>query len=579
MNAPENIIPEMIEGMIGAHPDLLRVSGATGRAVVAVDGPRPGKVGVVVGGGSGHEPAFAGYVGRGLADAAAVGNVFASPSPEQILDAARAADGGAGIIFLYGNYSGDVMNFDMAAEELSASGSPVKSVAVTDDVASAPKERMDERRGIAGDFFVFKIAGAAADRMLPLDEVDRLARHANASTRTMGVALSACSLPQTRKPNFEIPPGEMEIGMGLHGEPGIRRGPLESADSLAEQLVATIIADLGLRRGDEVAVLVNGLGSTSSMELYLLHRRTRQILDEQGIRIARSWVGEYATSLEMAGASITLLRLDDELRVLLEHPCRSVALTVGEVAVAGSLRSAPASAGSGASAEKGSVASDRKELVTDGEITPMIFRQMMRNVGSVIVAEKDWLSELDGVIGDGDHGVTMEIGWIAVGKALDAAPKEETIEVTCKRMAKAFLDAVGASSGPLYATAFLRAGTAVGDRLNLDAAALASWIAAASQGIQDRGRAEPGDKTMVDAWVPAAVAAKAAAQSGASSIEVIEAATTGAKDGMEKTAHIAARRGRSAKLGERSLGHIDPGAASTYLTLRAMAEALRRALA
>lgn len=579
MNAPENIIPEMIEGMIGAHPDLLRVSGATGRAVVAVDGPRPGKVGVVVGGGSGHEPAFAGYVGRGLADAAAVGNVFASPSPEQILDAARAVDGGAGIIFLYGNYSGDVMNFDMAAEELSASGSPVKSVAVTDDVASAPKERMGERRGIAGDFFVFKIAGAAADRMLPLDEVDRLARHANASTRTMGVALSACSLPQTRKPNFEIPPDEMEIGMGLHGEPGIRRGPLESADSLAEQLVATIIADLGLRPGDEVAVLVNGLGSTSLMELYLLHRKTQHILGEQGIRIARSWVGEYATSLEMAGASITLMRLDDELRVLLEHPCRSVALTVGEVAAAGASRSVPFNAGSGAGPEEGTVARDHRELVTDGDITPTIFRQMMHNVGSVIVAEKDWLSDLDGVIGDGDHGVTMEIGWIAVGKALDAAPKEETIEATCKRMAKAFLDAVGASSGPLYATAFLRAGTAVAGRLNLDAAALASWITAASQGIQDRGRAQPGDKTMVDAWVPAAAAAKATAESGASSIEVIEAATAGAKDGMEKTANIAARRGRSAKLGERSLGHIDPGAASTYLTLRAMAEALRRALA
>lgn len=580
MNAPENIIPEMIEGMVGAHPDVLRVSGATGRAVVAVDGPRAGKVGVVVGGGSGHEPAFAGYVGRGLADAAAVGNVFASPSPEQILDAARAVDGGAGIIFLYGNYSGDVMNFDMAAEELAASGCPVKSVAVTDDVASAPKERLNERRGIAGDFFVFKIAGAAADRMLTLDEVDRLARHANASTRTMGVALSACSLPQTRKPNFEIPADEMEIGMGLHGEPGIRRGPLESADSLAEQLVATIIADLGLASGDEVAVLVNGLGSTSLMELYLLHRRTQQILGEKGIRIVRSWVGEYATSLEMAGASITLMRLDDELRVLLDHPCRSVALTVGDVSAAGGARaSTPVNAAGIASPTQGSATRASTDLVAEGDITPSIFRQMMRNVGAVIVSEKDWLSQLDGIIGDGDHGVTMEIGWIAVGKALDAAPKEETIEATCKRMAKAFLDAVGASSGPLYATAFLRAGAAVADRLNLDAASLANWIVAASQGIQDRGRAQPGDKTMVDAWAPAAVAAKEAAQKGATSLEVIEAATAGAKEGMEKTASIPARRGRSAKLGERSLGHIDPGAASTYLTLRAMAEALARALA
>jgi dihydroxyacetone kinase len=578
MNAPENIIPEMIEGMVGAHSELIRVEGATGRAVVAVDGPRAGKVGVVVGGGSGHEPAFAGYVGRGLADAAAVGNVFASPSPEQIMDAARAADGGAGVVFLYGNYSGDVMNFDMAAEELSASGTPVRSIAVTDDVASAPKERINERRGIAGDFFVFKIAGAAADRMLPLEDVERLARHANASTRTMGVALSACSLPQTRKPNFEIPPEEMEIGMGLHGEPGIRRGPIETADSLAEALVDKIVADLALRAGDEVAVLVNGLGSTSLMELYLLHRKTQHILKDLDIGIGRNWVGEYATSLEMAGASITLLRLDDELRMLLDHPCRSVALTVGEVGGQATRSTRPLSTSMLEHADASGVDEPEKKLATSGDVTPAIFRQMMRNVGSVIVAQKDWLSELDGIIGDGDHGVTMEIGWIAVSRALDSAPSDETIEGTCKRMAKAFLDAVGASSGPLYATAFLRAGTAVGGRLNLDADALANWIAAASQGIRDRGRAEPGDKTMVDAWAPAADAALQAAGSGASTLEVIVQATAGAKHGMEKTADIAAKRGRSAKLGERSLGHIDPGAASSYLTLRAMADALQQAL-
>ncbi|OQM74388.1 dihydroxyacetone kinase subunit DhaL [Manganibacter manganicus] len=578
MNAPEDIIPQMIEGMIGAHPDLLRVAGAAGRAIVAIDGPRPGKVGVVVGGGSGHEPAFAGYVGRGLADAAAVGNVFASPSPELILDAAREADGGAGVVFLYGNYSGDVMNFDMAAEELSASGVAVKSVAVTDDVASAPKERIGERRGIAGDFFVFKIAGAAADRMLPLDEIDRLARHANASTRSMGVALSACSLPQTRKLNFEISADDMEIGMGLHGEPGIRRGPLETADEIAQDLLSAIIADLGLRRGDEVAVLVNGLGSTSMMELYLLHRKTQHILSDHGIAVARSWVGEYATSLEMAGASITVLRLDDELRALLAHPCRSVALTVGEIAAANPARANVAHTAVQTRGDDADGAAEHKELATDGDVTPAIFRQMMRKVGAAIIAEKDWLSQLDGVIGDGDHGVTMEIGWIAVAKALAAAPDHETIEATCKRMAKAFLDAVGASSGPLYATAFLRAGTAVGDRRNLDANALASWIAAACQGIRDRGRSEPGDKTMVDAWVPAAVAATNAAQNGASSVEVMVKAAAGAKDGMDRTTDMVARRGRSAKLGERSIGHIDPGAASTYLTLRAMTEALQGAL-
>ncbi len=412
--------------------------------------------------------------------------------------------------------------------------------------------------------------------MMPLEEVERVARHANAVTRTMGVALSACSLPQTRKLNFDIPADEMEVGMGLHGEPGIRRA-LETADELASDLVGAILADLNLCEGDEVAVLVNGLGSTSQMELYLLHRKTQRILADAGIKIAHSWVGEYATSLEMAGASITLMKLDDELRTLLYHPCRTPALTVGDVAAAGALRQARSSSAA-VHHEDEAAGKDRKELSTSGDITPDIFRGMMRNVGKVIVAEKDWLSELDGVIGDGDHGVTMEIGWIAVGKALDAAPQGETIEATCKRMAKAFLDAVGASSGPLYATAFLRAGTAVGDRLNLDASALASWIAAASQGIQDRGRAEPGDKTMVDAWAPAADLAKAAAGDGASTLEVINAAAEGAKEGMEKTANIPARRGRSSKLGERSLGHIDPGAASTYLTLRAMAQALRKEL-
>ncbi|WP_439603679.1 dihydroxyacetone kinase subunit DhaK, partial [Shinella sp.] len=223
INAPENIIAEMIEGMVGAHPDMLRVEGATGRAVVAVDGPRDGKVGIVVGGGSGHEPAFAGYVGRGLADAAAVGNIFASPSPSHIVEAARAVDGGVGVVMLYGNYTGDVLNFTMAAEELEQAGIAVRHVAVADDVASAPIERKSERRGIAGDFFVFKVAGAAADLGEPLARVEVLAQAANDATRSMGVALSPCSLPQTGKPNFTIGDDEMEIGMGLHGEPGIRR--------------------------------------------------------------------------------------------------------------------------------------------------------------------------------------------------------------------------------------------------------------------------------------------------------------------------------------------------------------------
>lgn len=577
INAPENIIAEMIEGMVGAHPDMLKVEGETGRAVVAVDGPRDGKVGIVVGGGSGHEPAFAGYVGRGLADAAAVGNVFASPSPTQITEAARAADGGVGVVMLYGNYTGDVMNFTMAAEELAAEGMAVRHVAVADDVASAPIERKGERRGIAGDFFVFKIAGAAADLGEPLSRVEALAQAANNATRSMGVALGACSLPQTGKPNFTIGDEDMEIGMGLHGEPGIRREKLAPADVVTDELLDMVVGELALSKGDRVAVLVNGLGSTTQIELYLVFRRVKQRLDALGINIHASWVGEYATSLEMAGASITLLKLDDTLQMLLDHPCRTPALTVGAVAD-GAAPSARHRKTEKAAESRSSTVEVARELITDGDVTPAIFRVMMQNVGDQIIAEKDWLSELDGVIGDGDHGITMEIGWKAVQHAMLDAPDDETIEGTCKRMAKAFLDAVGASSGPLYATAFLRAGTAVGNRLNLDGGAMADWLSAACQGIRDRGRAEPGDKTMIDAWVPAVAAAQAQADKGRSALETLMAARDGAEAGMQATAALESRRGRSAKLGARSVGHIDPGAASTFVMLRAMAGALEKVL-
>ncbi|MFO1105993.1 MAG: dihydroxyacetone kinase subunit DhaL [Amaricoccus sp.] len=573
INGPEDIVSEAIEGMVSAHPDLLTVEGRTGRAVVAVDGPRDGKVGIVIGGGSGHEPAFAGYVGRGLADAAAVGNVFASPSPEQIMDAARAADGGAGVVFLYGNYTGDVLNFDMAVEECAAAGIPARSVAVADDVASAPAARAGERRGIAGDFFVFKIAGAAAELGRDLDAVHAAALAAQAATRSMGVALSPCSMPQTGKPNFEIGAGEMEIGMGLHGEPGMRRGPLERADPVTDALVDPILADMPLTAGDEVAVLVNGLGATGPLELYIVHRRVAQRLAALGVRIHRSWVGEYATSLEMAGASVTLLKLDDDLKALLETPCRTPALTVGTAPapVAGKSRTRRHDG-----ASRGSIAVDRSTLLRDGPITPAIFRAMMLAAGSAIAANRDWLSELDGVIGDGDHGVTMDIGWTAVRAALATSPEDETISESSERMAKAFLDAVGASSGPLYASAFRAAGAAVADRLNLDAGAMTAWLEGISAGIRSRGGAEVGDKTMIDAWAPAVSAARAACAAGEELAAVLAAARDGAEAGRDHTAEIESRRGRSKKLGARSIGHVDPGAASAHIILAALAEAAPR---
>lgn len=312
-------VDEMLEGILAAHPDHLFRPAHAPRAIVARHGPRPGKVALVIGGGSGHEPTFLGFVGKGLADAAAIGNVFASPPPQPAVDAALAAQGGAGVLFMYGNYAGDVMNFDMASELLEMEGVEARTVLTTDDIASHSDRA--KRRGVAGNVFIFKAAGAAADLMLPLDEVERIARHANARTYTMGVALSSCSLPQTRRPSFDLPVGEMEIGMGIHGEPGVRRGPLRPADEVADEIMDALLAEMGAARGDRVAVLVNSLGATPLMELYILHARVAKRLAQAGLTVHRALVGPYCTSLDMAGASITVMHLDEELTRLLDHPC------------------------------------------------------------------------------------------------------------------------------------------------------------------------------------------------------------------------------------------------------------------
>ena len=323
-------VDEMLAGILAAHPRHLRALEGSPRSIVAKYGPRPGKVGMVIGGGSGHEPSFLGFVGKGLADAAAIGNVFASPPPDPIIECAKAVDGGVGVLFLYGNYAGDVMNFDMAAEMLAMDDIDVRTVVTTDDVASAPPEQRERRRGVAGNVFVFKAAGAACDMMYGFDEVERVARLANERTFTMGVALSPCSLPQTLKPNFELGADEMEIGMGIHGEPGVARGPLKPADQVTEELVGKILDEMKPARGDRVAVLVNSLGSTPLMELYILMRKVKMMLDEAGLIIHLSLVGNYCTSLEMAGASITLMHLNDELQRLIDHPCDCAMFRSGE---------------------------------------------------------------------------------------------------------------------------------------------------------------------------------------------------------------------------------------------------------
>ncbi len=326
LNNPDDVVEQMLTGIIKAHPDHLRPIDKTHRALVARNGPRRGKVGLVIGGGAGHEPGFYGYVGKGLADAVAIGNIFSSPPPAPILQCAEAASGGEGVLFVYGNYAGDVMNFEMAAEMAEAKGIPVKTVLTTDDIASSPIEDRDGRRGVAGNFFVFKAAGAACDLGLPLEKCEALTRKANARTYTVGVALEPCSMPQTRRYNFDIGPDDMEFGMGIHGEPGVAREKLIPADAITDKVIDRIFSEMKPVAGDRVAVLVNSFGATPLMELYILFRRVEQRLAAKRIAIDANWVGHYFTSLDMVGASISILHLDDDLTALLNHPCDGVVL-------------------------------------------------------------------------------------------------------------------------------------------------------------------------------------------------------------------------------------------------------------
>ena len=322
LNKAADFVPEMLDGLIKAHPDQLAYEEDL-HCIVRADAPVQGKVALATGGGSGHLPVFLGYVGKGMLDGCAVGDVFASPSADQMATVTKRIHGGAGVVYIYGNYGGDVLNFDMAAEMAAFEDIEVRTVLVKDDVASAPPEEAARRRGVAGMIFAFKCAGACADRGGSLDEVVAAAEKALANTRTMGVALSPCTVPMAGKPTFTIGDDEMEIGMGIHGEPGKVREKLQTADQITERMMAAILADLQPAAGDRLAIMVNGLGATPPEELYIIFRKAHAILTGQGIGIHRAYVGEYATSMEMAGASITLMRLDDELAELLDHPAQT----------------------------------------------------------------------------------------------------------------------------------------------------------------------------------------------------------------------------------------------------------------
>jgi dihydroxyacetone kinase-like protein len=320
INKPEHFVDETLEGILLAHPDRLECAEGNTRCIIRKNAGKKKKVGLATGGGSGHLPLFMGYVGSGLLDGCSVGGVFQSPSADNMLSVTKAIDSGMGVLYIFGNYSGDKMNFAMAAEMADLEGIRVEQIIGCDDVASAPRGEENKRRGIAGIFFVYKVAGSLAEEGASLDDVKKIAEKAASRVRTMGVALSPCTIPEVGKPNFTIGEGDMELGMGIHGEPGVRREALRPADAIADEMMDKIFADYSYAQGDEAAVLVNGLGATPKEELYILYRRVAQRLKEKGVAVIKTYVGEFATSMEMTGCSVSVFHLDADLKKHLLTP-------------------------------------------------------------------------------------------------------------------------------------------------------------------------------------------------------------------------------------------------------------------
>lgn len=596
MDDPARFLDEALRGLALAYPALVVESDPT--FVRRVDAPVAGKVGLVSGGGSGHEPLHAGFVGRGMLDAACPGAIFTSPTPDQIVAATRAVEAGRGVLHVVKNYTGDVMNFDLAAEIAMAEGIRVGRVLVDDDVAVRDSTYTVGRRGVAGTVVVEKICGAAAEAGASLEELVALGARVVADTRTMGVALSSCTVPHVGRPTFDLGDDEMELGVGIHGEPGRARLPLEPASAVAARLLAPVVQDLGLERGERVILLVNGLGATPLLELYGLAAHVEGELGRIGVEIARALVGNYVTSLDMAGASVTLARVDEERLALFDAPAATPGLSVGDSSLVGpgepagradvGAGRAPArgpdrtlapllsSAGSAASVSPGAPGVSHPPEGVGAAPVGSAARGLVdavRRFAASVHAERDYLSGLDAAIGDGDHGANLDRGLAAAVAALDANPPG-TPAAVLGLVGRELVRRVGGASGVLYGTAFERAAAVVGERSDLDPATVVAGIEAALAGIGARGGAVVGDKTMVDAWAPACEAARAALGEGGDIRAVLAAAARAAAAGAARAVPLVARKGRASYVGERSAGHADPGATSSVLLFRALVEAV-----
>ncbi len=531
---------------------------------------RQNKVALVIGGGSGHEPLFTGYCGAGLADAVACGNVCASPNPELITEAAKAVDQGKGVLFVYGNYAGDNLNFDMAEEMCQANGMKTAHVREWDDFASAPKDRITDRRGIAGDVYTIKIAGAACDAGLSLEEVVRITEKARDNTDTIGLATSPGTLPGNDKPTFEISDDEMEFGMGLHGEPGIERTKMMPCSDMVDRMYRELKLEMQLKAGDEVAVLVNGLGSTPLLELNLVYYELYKRIHKEGLKVYDAEIKTYCTCMEMGGFSITFLKMDDELKPYYDAPCFSPYYAKGSVA----------SVTVDTNEDEQEIEFDEtyvepttvvrsKEGVLE-QLSVKDARNMLLYVADKIIANKPYLTEVDSAIGDGDHGIGMAGGMQKAKKKLLRMEDERNVYQIFETAGQAMLMSMGGASGVIFGSLYLAGAKGMEAKEILTAQDIAKMEEKSLIAIQKRGGARLGDKTMVDALAPAVEALKEHAGEGL--LEMMKAAEYAAKQGVENTKQYIAKYGRAKSLLERAIGYQDAGATSVYLIFQGMRE-------
>ncbi|MFC7848088.1 dihydroxyacetone kinase subunit DhaL [Arthrobacter sp. NPDC057388] len=548
---PADFADEALDGFVAANRGY--VARVDGGVVRSTEIPA-GQVALVVGGGSGHYPAFAGLVGPGLAAGSACGNMFASPAAGQVYRVAKAANAGGGVLLSYGNYAGDVLHFGQAQLRLKAEGIETRTVLVTDDIASAPLDQIEKRRGIAGDLTVFKIAGAAAEAGLNLDEVERLAIKTNYRTRSLGVAFDGCTLPGATEPLFHVPAGQMSLGLGIHGEPGISEHPMPTASELAELLVSRLLEDKPEDAGDRVVAIVNGLGTVKYDELFLLFGKVEKLLTAANLTVVEPECGELVTSLDMSGLSLTLLWLDDELEQYWSAPADTPAYRKGNTAPRARRELTSSDESAEADTEKATAASANL-----GRLAAAVLAQ----VRDVVVEHEAELGDLDAIAGDGDHGIGMRRGVDAAAAAGEQnAEAGASVERVLTAAGEAWSERAGGTSGALWGTAVMAAGLALGNRESYGAGDAAAAVSAFSNAITDLGKAEPGDKTMVDALLPFRDAFKDAFDGGTSLGGALTAAAAAATEAARQTADLRPLKGRARPLAEKSLGHPDPGAIS-----------------